>query len=172
MTMLSKAEREEISKHLKARNRSHLNCDSIVELYDALRYTSVGCAMRSRDRIFSLTENVNVLCNRFDPFSVYGSLDTIRKLLRGCSETLQTVFEEGETKKQLYGTKKEEDKVILEVGVMLDESVPYYTRVTAYRIRGKTENFHQWYLALRRCLREPLLVCELNTSIEGEAELM
>lgn len=170
--MLSRAERDEISKLLKARNKSQLTSDSILEVYDALKYTSVGCAMRSKDSIFSITEKVIVSCNRFAAFSVSGSLDTIRKLLYSSSEALQTEFEEGETKRQLYGTKKEEGKVILEVGVGLEESIPTYTRVTAYRIRGKTGNFHEWYLALRRSLREPLLACELNTSIEGEAELM
>lgn len=156
--------------------RPYITFENFVTLcmrYDLLKNTTLAIRLRRLEEVFELTETHSLKSYLNTGYTVSGSPPMIKVLLMSQRDKLRTTFEEGGTKGFLYGTQTtEEGKFLLEVGVRLVESVPGYTKVVAYRIRGKTPDFHQWFLALRKCMKDQLLMCEEDTAIKGEPELM
>lgn len=61
---------------------------------------------------------------------------------------------------------------VLLVGVRLQPSVPGFTRLVVYRIRGKTLTFHEWFRELRELLHAEIIQVVEDTSVVGESELL
>eukprot|EP00796_Vickermania_ingenoplastis_P004440 gene4440-3239_t len=156
--------------------RSYITFENFVKLsmrYDLLKNSTLAIRLRRLEEVFELTEMHSLKSSLNTGYTVSGSPPIIKALLISKSEQLHTAFEEGETKGYLYGTHKDANgKFVLEVGVRLMQSVHGYTKVVAYRIRGKTPDFHKWFLSLRKCMKDQLLMCEEDTAIKGEPELM
>lgn len=158
------------------KGRSYITFENFVTLsmrYDLLKNNRLAIRLRRLENVFELTETQSLKNTIHTGYTVSGSPPIIKALLMSKSAELRTTFEEGETKGYLYGTcTNEEGAFCLEVGVRLIQSVAGYTKVVAYRIRGKTPDFHKWFLALRKSMKDQLLTCEEDTAIKGEPELM
>lgn len=142
--------------------------------YDLMKNRPIAIRLRKLEAIFEMTESTSLKTFLNTGYTVSGRPPMIKALLMSKQTELQTVFAEGENKGFLYGTQKDrgDEHFILEVGVRLMESVSGYTKIVAYRIRGKTQDFHKWFLALRKAMKVQILQCDQDTAIKGEPELM
>jgi hypothetical protein len=107
-------------------------------------------------------------------FTVAGLRENIATKIKSEAPALiNTTITEGETEGYYYGTIVEptnREKMTLQVGIMLLPACTGYTKLQAYRIQGKTENFHAWFKHFRRMLRCEIQACEEDTLARGESE--
>lgn len=174
---------EEILSTLKSVNgtpddsppKTGITFEQFVQLclkYDLMKTSALGQRLRRLEGFFSITEYMCFKGYLHTGFTVAGGTDTIKAHLIANQKTLQTNFDVDGIDSFLYGQYTEGGKKMLEVGVRLLGAVPGYTKVVPYRIRGKTSEFHKWFLSLRKSMREQLLRYEEDTAIQGQPELM
>lgn len=154
---------------------SSLTFESFVDLclkYDLLKNHPLAIRLRRLNAIFEATEHTMMRTSLNTGYTVAGPREVIKARLLTKQEYLSTVFEEGDTNGFLYATYSENGKKVSEVGLRLLPAVTGYTKIIAYRIGGKTTEFHKWFLNLRRVMKDELLRCEEDTAVKGEPELM
>ena len=140
--------------------------------YDFFKNHPLAIRLRRLKAFFEVTEHAVFRTSLNTGYTVSGQREVIKALLMSKQQSLSTTFEEGDVNGFLYGTYTEESKKVLEVGVRLLPAAAGYTKVIAYRIGGKTTEFHKWFLNLRKLMKDELLRCEEDTAVKGEAELM
>ncbi|KAG5495144.1 hypothetical protein JKF63_02198 [Porcisia hertigi] len=140
--------------------------------YDFFKNHPLAIRLRRLNAFFEVTEQTASRASLNTGYTVAGQREVIKALLLSRQASLSTTFEEGEVNGFLYGTYTEDSKKVLEVGVRLLPAAAGYTKVLAYRIGGKTTDFHKWLLNLRRLMKDELLRCEEDTAVKGEPELM
>lgn len=144
----------------------------ICARYDVLKNTSIAIRLRRLESIFMLTEHTSFKAYLNTGYTVAGKPESIKAQLIVKQKQLDVTFQEGDVAGFLYGTRTEGGRKTLEVGIRLLPAVTGYTKVLAYRIGGKTPDFHTWFLSLRKLMKEELLRCEEDTAVKGEPELM
>ncbi|EPY19402.1 protein kinase [Strigomonas culicis] len=140
--------------------------------YDLLRNHPLLIRLRRLEDIFALTEPHSLKSSMSTGYIVAGARDQIKAQLMMKGPQLETKFEPGDMNGFLYGAYSPSGKKTLEVGVKLLPAVAGYTKVIAYRILGKTTDFRDWLLLLRKNMKDELLKYEEDTAVRGEAELM
>ncbi|KAK7202020.1 protein kinase [Novymonas esmeraldas] len=140
--------------------------------YDFFKNHPLAIRLRRLNAFFEATEQAAFRAAFNTGYTVAGQREVIKALLLSKQGSLSTTFEEGDVNGFLYGTFTQDSKKVLEVGVRLLPAAAGYTKVVAYRIGGKTIDFHQWFLDLRRVMKDELLRCEEDTAVKGESELM
>ncbi|ORC90657.1 protein kinase [Trypanosoma theileri] len=139
--------------------------------YDAFKDHPIVRRLRSIKDIFNVTEIGAVNSCVGTGFTVAGTRENISMRIHSAEKALSTQFEDSVTG-TLYGTYMESNKKVIEVGIRLLPCMSKYTRVIPYRIAGKTTVFHQWFLNLRKVLREEILRYEEDTMVKGPPELV
>ncbi|EAN89913.1 putative protein kinase [Trypanosoma cruzi] len=139
--------------------------------YDTFKEHPITQRLRRFEKFFNVTDIKSLNNCLATGFTVAGRKENIILRLRSKEATLSTKFENS-VGGLLYGTYRKSNKRILEVGIRLIPSAAGYTKVAPYRIAGKTKEFHNWFLELRKALREEILRCEEDTIVKGEPELI
>lgn len=155
-------------------NNGTLSFEQFVYLcsrYDVFKNHPTTRRLRRLEKFFNVTDIRSLKSYLGTGFTVAGSRENIVLRIRSQEAVLSTKFE-GNRGGLLYGTYSQSGKKILEVGICLHATVTGYTKVVPYRIAGKTKDFHQWFLALRRVLRAEILRCEEDTAVKGTPELV
>ncbi|CCW63169.1 unnamed protein product [Phytomonas sp. EM1] len=157
------------------KGKRHITFERFVGMclrYDLLKNHPLAVRLRHLDNLFDFTEHQSFKTYLNTGYTVAGPRAVIKVQLLAKQESLATKFEEGDAYGFLYGTHTIGGRKVLEVGVRLLPVVEGYTKVLVYRIRGKTKDFHRWFLNLRKAMKDELLRCEEDTAVEGEPELM
>ncbi|CAD2217663.1 protein kinase [Angomonas deanei] len=145
---------------------------SICMQYELLKNNPIAIRLRRLENFYDITEHRAVKGFMTTGYTVCGNRDMIRAKLMMKQQELSTTFEPGDVAGFLYGTYTVEGKKMLEVGVRLTPSVQGYTKVAAYRIRGRTTDFREWFITLRKALKDEVLKYEEDTAVKGDVELM
>jgi serine/threonine protein kinase len=169
---------EEITQFFAAAtaNGHHLDFESFVHFitqHDIMKAHPVVRRLRRLEKVFDITEIQTFRHSVGTGFTVSGFREAIlKKLIDNGPKEISTTFVNGEIEGYLYGSYSEEGVRVVEVGVQLLPAVIGYTKILSYRIAGKTHTFHQWFMKFRKFLRNEILMCEEDTAIKGESELM
>lgn len=140
--------------------------------FNLLKNHPLAIRLRRFEQFFEVTEQAYFKNYLTTGYTVAGTREVIKAQLFANQSVLSTVFEEGDVIGFLYGNYSVDGKKVLVTGVRLLSAAPGYTKVIPYRIRGKTTDFHQWFLNLRKVMKDDILRCEEDTAVKGEAELM
>lgn len=140
--------------------------------YDLLKNHPLAIRLRRLNNFFDITEHTSFKSYLNTGYTVAGSREMIKAHLVLKQAAINTKFEEGDVIGFLYGSEYVEGKKILEVGVRLLPAAQGYTKILAYRIGGKTKDFHAWFLNLRKVTKDEMLKCEEDTAVKGTPELM
>ncbi|CBH09328.1 protein kinase, putative [Trypanosoma brucei gambiense DAL972] len=138
--------------------------------HDLFKNHPIVQRLRRLEKIFVITDIRWMQSYTGTGFTVAGTRENVALHIKS-HKALSTKFE-GKDQGFMYGTYTVNDNVVLRVGLHLISTLPGYTRVSAYRIVGKTKDFHAWILQLRKVLRHEILRCEEDTLIKGKPELM
>ncbi|KAH9578324.1 Protein kinase domain [Trypanosoma melophagium] len=155
-------------------DRGRMSFEEFVNMctrYDAFKDYPIVRRLRSLKDFFNVTEVGAVNSCVGTGFTVAGTRENISMRIQSAGKAISTQFEDS-VSGTIYGTYTESDKKVLEVGIRLLPSMAKYTRVVPYRIAGKTTAFHQWFLNLRKVLREEILRFEEDTMVKGQPELV
>lgn len=140
--------------------------------YDLLKNHPLAIRLRRLNSFFDITEHTSFKSYLNTGYTVAGTREMIKAVLLLKQDAINTKFEEGDVTGFLYGSEYIEGKKRLEVGVRLLPAAQGYTKIVAYRIGGKTKDFHNWFLDLRKVTKDELLKCEEDTAVKGTPELM
>ena len=139
---------------------------------DLLRNHPLAVRLKRVNQMFEVSE-MQSFRSFLAGFTVAGFREVIANKIKNESPvTIHTSVRQGETEGYYYGDVVDDEKIRLQVGIMLLPAATGYTKVQAYRILGKTENFHTWFKGFRRMLRSEIQTCEEDTLVRGESELL
>ena len=136
---------------------------------DIVRRHAVGTKLLRLQELFHAVDSTFSVSYVNNGFTVKGLVEAIEKKLieKGPGSSCQTTFTRGETGNYIHGAHTLSN---LQIGIQLLPACLGYTKVLAYRMRGKTQEFHDWFRAFREgLLREEIVRCQEDTSIEGES---
>lgn len=160
------------------KEKPRLNFEHFVETMtrsDMLRNHPLAVRLKRVNQMFEVSE-MQSFRSFLAGFTVSGFREVIaNKIINDSPKLIATTITQGETEGYYYGTVLDQaggEKVKLQVGFMLLPACSGYTKVQAYRILGKTENFHVWFKSFRRILRSEIQACEEDTLVRGESELL
>jgi serine/threonine protein kinase len=160
------------------KGKPRLNFEHFVETMtrsDLLRNHPLAVRLKRVNQMFEVSEMQSYRCF-LAGFTVAGFREVIANKIKCESPvTIHTTISAGETEGYYYGSVPDAtmaEKMRLQVGIMLLPAATGYTKVQAYRILGKTENFHLWFKSFRRMLRNEIQTCEEDTLVRGESELL
>jgi serine/threonine protein kinase/Ca2+-binding EF-hand superfamily protein len=134
----------------------------------------IASRLQRLDSLFRIVEQQSAAHNMSSGFTVAGFREHILEKIRAESPLLRTTFADsstGDSGNYLSGeVRSSEGKQTLLVAVRLQPTVPGFTRIVVYRIRGKTLPFHDWFRSFRNMLHDEICMMVESTAVVGESE--